>query len=94
MSDIIPTQHESAVLVVRERAELLAADIQAQQRNLEIANARHEELLGPDLPCSAANLRARAACRACSVEPANVTPEESAPRPSVFAAPSGEAEAA
>ena len=28
MSDIIPTQHESAVLVVRERAESpLAADI-------------------------------------------------------------------
>ena len=93
MSDIIPTQHESAVLVVRERAELLAADIQAQRRNLEIATARHEELL--DLIAMLSRKpRVRAPRVARPVEPANVTPEESAPRPSVFAAPSGEAEAA
>lgn len=45
MSDANPTQHDAAILVLRERERELDGEIQSHQRNLEIAAARRDELL-------------------------------------------------
>jgi hypothetical protein len=98
MSDLpIPTQHESAVAVLRDRERELDADIQADSRALELKTARRDELL--DL---IATLSRRPRVRTPRVvrasEPANDQPEDASQRPlappTVFATPSLAEEAA
>jgi hypothetical protein len=84
MSDANPTQHDAAILVLRDRERELFAEMQNHQRSLEIATARREELL--DLIATLSRKprprRARPTTEALP-EPAND------PAPSVFGAPSG-----
>lgn len=79
MSDANPTQHDAAILVLRERERELFAEIQDHQRKLDLATARREELL--DLIATLSRKprarKARAALDACpedhpASEPASV----------------------
>lgn len=45
MSDMIPSQHESAIAVLREREAQLDVEIQTHSRALELATAQRELLL-------------------------------------------------
>lgn len=82
MSDANPTQHDAAILVLREREREVFAEMQSHHRALEIATARREELL--DLIATLSRKprprRARAPAEA---------PQEPANDASVFGAPSG-----
>ena len=82
MSDTIPTQHESAVALMRDRASQLAAEMQGHARKLEVATERHEELLDM-IALLTRKPRARKP-RTVAEAPANDAAEEA--RPSVFAA--------
>ena len=86
MSDTIPTQHESAVALMRDRASQLAAEMQGHARKLEVATERHEELL--DMIALLTRKPRTRKPRAVTEAPANDAAEES--RPSVFAAPATE----
>jgi hypothetical protein len=89
MSDVIPTQHDAAILVLREREVQLDGEIQTHSRALELAAAQRELLL--DLIATLSRkprVRAPRAVTRVPVEPANDQPEEPSPRPTVFATPS------
>lgn len=89
MSDVIPTQHESALVVLRDRERDLDAEIQTHTRALELATAQRELLL--DLIATLSRkprMRTPRAVTRVPVEPANDQPEEPSPRPTVFATPS------
>lgn len=84
MSDQIPTPHDAAILVLRERERELDGEIQGHQRALELASARREELL--DLIATLSRKPRQRKVRATvevQPEPANDA------APSVFGAPSG-----
>jgi len=70
MSDANPTQHDAAILVLRERERELFGEIQSHQRSLELATARREELLDliATLSRKPRGRRARAADSSCLEE--------------------------
>jgi hypothetical protein len=96
MSDIIPVQHESAVAILHTRACELFREIEAQKRALEIATAKHDELL--DLIATLSRKprvrTARKPVEPANDQPANDQPEDTSSRPTVFASPSMAEEAA
>lgn len=90
MSDMIPTQHESAVAVLREMEGEVATRIQSLSDELRLANAQQDTLLN-----AIAKLTRKPRVRkppAVTETPANDA--EDAPRPTVFAAPARETEEA
>lgn len=103
MSDTIPTQHESAVAVLRKQVCELDTQIAATARKLELETAQRDVLL--DLEALLTRKPRARKVRAATETPANDTarkiadlPEfEADPqstlgvRPSVFAAPAEEA---
>jgi hypothetical protein len=87
-SDIIPAQHVSAVAVLRERERVLDAEIEGYQRQMDIANARRDELL--DLIATLTRKPRVRKPRAV----AEATPEATTdPRPSALTAPANDGEA-
>lgn len=83
MSDQIPTPHDAAILVLRERERDLDGEIQGHTRALELAAARREELL--DL-IALLSRRPRARKARVAAEP---QPEPANDPVSVFGTPSG-----
>ena len=88
MSDTIPTQHESAVAVLRKQVCDLDAQIQATTRKLELETAQRDVLL--DLEALLTRKPRARKHRVTTETPANDTAE----RPTVFAAPCATEEAA
>jgi hypothetical protein len=87
MSDVIPTQHESAVAILRERERELDIEIAGYTDSLRLANAQREVLL--DMIARLTRVpRARKPRMVVEAAPANDQPEETSPRPTVFATPS------
>lgn len=83
MSDANPTQHDAAILVLREREREVFAEIQSHHRAMEIATARREELLDLIATLSRKPRARKARSIEAQPEPANDA------APSVFGAPSG-----
>lgn len=83
MSDIIPTQHESAVAVLRKQVCDLDTQIAATARKLELETAQRDVLL--DLEALLTRKPRARKVRAATETPANDMPA------SVFAAPTEEA---
>ena len=82
----IPTQHESAVAVVRKQVCDLDAQIQVTARKLELETAQRDVLL--DLEALLTRKPRARKTRATVEAPANDSAEENTPRPTVFATPS------
>jgi hypothetical protein len=83
MSDTIPTQHESAVAVLRKQVCELDTQIQATARKLELETAQRDVLL--DLEALLTRKPRARKARMAAEAPANDSPM------SVFAAPTEEA---
>jgi hypothetical protein len=93
MSDVIPTQHDAAILVLREREAQLDGEIQTHSRALELATAQRELLL--DLIATLSRKPRARSPRAVSRAVPETAPEtcandpgDASPRPTVFATPS------
>lgn len=89
MSDTIPTQHESAVAVLRERERVLDAEIGVHARRVEVLSERRDELL--DLIATLTRKPRTRKPRTVTEAPANDAEDQ---RPTVFAAPAVTEEAA
>ena len=92
MSDTIPVQHESAVVLLREMAADVAAEIAGHTENLRLANARHDTLQDAIAKLTR-KPRVRTARPVTEQRGANDTEaaEDAPGRPTVFASPSVEA---
>lgn len=87
MSDMIPTQHESAVAVLRERERGLDAERQTLARQIEKIEERQDELLNM-IATLTRKPRVRRPRAVTETAPANDA--DDAPRSSVFATPAAE----
>ena len=88
MSEVIPTQHESAIAVLREREAQLDGEIQTHSRALELATAQRELLL--DLIATLSRKpRVRAPRAVIRAAPLTDTADDTQ-RPTVFATPAND----
>jgi hypothetical protein len=83
MSDHVCTT-DAALLLLQERAQALSEEIETHQRALDLANARHEELLW-----LIAQIGRKSRPRKPRVAAEAVPEPTGDPAPSVFGAPSG-----
>lgn len=85
---IIPTQHESAVVILRELANETDAEIRTLTHKIELAQERHGGFLDAIARLTRVPRTRRPRVVSESQAPANDQPEETSPRPTVFATPS------
>jgi hypothetical protein len=86
MSEAIPAQHESAVVVLRERIAEICSERSTLAESLRLLDAQSEVLL--DMVARLTRVPRVRKARVVNEAPANDQPEESSVRPTVFATPS------
>lgn len=95
MSDILPTQHESAVVVLREMEREIDTEIAGYTESLRLAGARKDTLQDAIAKLTrkprVRNARPVIEQRGANDSEAAPEPEDASPRPTLFASPSAAA---